>query len=139
MTSCWRHSCWLIPYRRQHSITVGAHANSRYVKGYSSCPFLGLVTICKYCLYFLYTTSILSESIFVILLATRRSAMKMPLFFNLCHISGGSMAKIKCPKCGKDATIISFGSGYIAACCGKVIYRGEKPKENKKNEEKKQS
>ncbi|MEN6615788.1 MAG: hypothetical protein ABFD12_04470 [Syntrophorhabdus sp.] len=29
---------------------------------------------------------------------------------------------VKCPHCGKDARIISFGHGHIAACCNYIIY-----------------
>lgn len=36
---------------------------------------------------------------------------------------------VKCPMCGNEVRVISFGSTFIAVCCGQVIYRGYKPPE----------
>lgn len=36
------------------------------------------------------------------------------------------MPTIKCPHCGKEVRIISFGGGYVAVCCDQVIYNGYK-------------
>ena len=49
------------------------------------------------------------------------------------------MATVKCPNCGKEVKIVSFGYGYIAICCGMILSNGsdELPKVEKKEEEKK--
>jgi hypothetical protein len=36
---------------------------------------------------------------------------------------------VKCPTCGSEVRVISFGSAFIAVCCGKIIYRGYRPPE----------
>lgn len=36
------------------------------------------------------------------------------------------MTKVKCPDCGKEVNIITFGNGLVAACCGKIIYRKDR-------------
>jgi hypothetical protein len=33
--------------------------------------------------------------------------------------------KMKCPQCGKMVQIIPYGDGYIATCCGKIIYNAK--------------
>jgi len=33
---------------------------------------------------------------------------------------------IPCPKCGKSARIRPYGDGYVATCCGQVIYNAKK-------------
>ena len=38
---------------------------------------------------------------------------------------------VKCPQCKKEAPVVHFGNGYIAVCCGKIIYRGDRPPEQK--------
>ena len=35
------------------------------------------------------------------------------------------MDTIKCPVCKRDVPIITFGDGYIATCCGKVLYNSK--------------
>jgi len=49
------------------------------------------------------------------------------------------MATVKCPNCGREVKIISFGYGYMAICCGMILYEGsdEPPEAEKKKEEKK--
>jgi len=50
-----------------------------------------------------------------------------------------NMATVKCPNCGREVKIISFGYGYMAICCGMIVYEGsdEPPEAGKKKEEKK--
>ena len=36
---------------------------------------------------------------------------------------------VKCPVCGSEVRVVSFGSAFLAVCCGKIIYRGYKPPE----------
>ncbi len=36
---------------------------------------------------------------------------------------------VKCPLCGNEVRVISFGSAFIAVCCGRIVYRGCKPPE----------
>lgn len=31
---------------------------------------------------------------------------------------------VKCPVCGNEVRVISFGSAFMAVCCGRIIYRG---------------
>ena len=38
---------------------------------------------------------------------------------------------VKCPQCKKEAPVIRFGNGYIAVCCKKIIYRGDRLPEQK--------
>ena len=33
---------------------------------------------------------------------------------------------MKCPECGKEVEIRMFGDGYVACCCGKIIYNSDK-------------
>ncbi len=33
---------------------------------------------------------------------------------------------IACPYCGKDVKLISFGSGWVGTCCGKVVYNSDR-------------
>jgi hypothetical protein len=33
---------------------------------------------------------------------------------------------MKCPKCQKDVRIRPYGDGYVAVCCGQVIYNAKK-------------
>ena len=49
------------------------------------------------------------------------------------------MATVKCPNCGREVKIISFGYGYMAICCGMILYNNsdESPKADKKKEDKK--
>ena len=42
---------------------------------------------------------------------------------------------VKCPQCKKEAPVIRFGNGYIAVCCKKIIYRGDRPPEQKDEKE----
>jgi hypothetical protein len=35
------------------------------------------------------------------------------------------MKKLICPKCQKEVKIIKFGGGYIAHCCGRILYNEE--------------
>jgi len=30
-----------------------------------------------------------------------------------------------CPRCGKEVKVIHFGLGYVAFCCGKVVYNSK--------------
>jgi uncharacterized paraquat-inducible protein A len=50
------------------------------------------------------------------------------------------MATVKCPNCGREVNIISFGYGYMAICCGMILYdsKDEPPKAEKKEEKKKE-
>jgi len=32
---------------------------------------------------------------------------------------------MKCPQCGKMVQIIPYSDGYIATCCGKIIYNAK--------------
>ncbi len=49
------------------------------------------------------------------------------------------MATVKCPYCGREVKILSFGYGYMAMCCGMIVYnnRDESPKAEKKEEKEK--
>jgi predicted RNA-binding Zn-ribbon protein involved in translation (DUF1610 family) len=29
---------------------------------------------------------------------------------------------VKCPRCGADVELVSYGSGFVAAHCGEIIY-----------------
>ena len=33
---------------------------------------------------------------------------------------------MKCPECGKEVEVRMFGNGYVACCCGKIIYNSDK-------------
>lgn len=32
---------------------------------------------------------------------------------------------MNCPKCGKKATILPYGGGYVAVCCGEAIHNAK--------------
>jgi hypothetical protein len=34
---------------------------------------------------------------------------------------------VKCPTCGNNVRVVSFGSAFLAVCCGRIIYRGSTP------------
>ncbi len=42
---------------------------------------------------------------------------------------------VKCPECKKEAKLISYGGGYVAECCGKLIYNSKKKPRVKCGEE----
>ena len=55
----------------------------------------------------------------------------MILAVHLHHLSPSNarryaMQTVKCPKCGREVYVIRYGNGYLAACCGRVLYSGEK-------------
>jgi endogenous inhibitor of DNA gyrase (YacG/DUF329 family) len=58
----------------------------------------------------------------------------IPMLYNL------GMVTVKCPNCGKEVKIIPFGYGYMAICCGMILYdsKDEPPKAEKKEEKKKE-
>ncbi len=33
---------------------------------------------------------------------------------------------IVCPYCGTSVTLISFGTGWVGTCCGKVVYNSKR-------------
>lgn len=39
---------------------------------------------------------------------------------------GKNSGNIVCPNCGKSVNIISFGSGWVGTCCGRVLYNSDK-------------
>ena len=43
------------------------------------------------------------------------------------------MTAIKCRFCGRKARIIPFGEGYVAVCCGRIIYNSYKLPQQDKN------
>ena len=60
----------------------------------------------------------------------------------IMRVSGGwylmkarNVPAVKCPQCKKEAPVVHFGNGYIAVCCGKIIYRGDRPPEQKDEKE----
>jgi len=34
--------------------------------------------------------------------------------------------KVKCPKCGAEVPLVRFGFGWVAHCCGEIIYNSDK-------------
>jgi len=44
---------------------------------------------------------------------------------NFLEYLTGEKQYMKCPKCGKDVRIIPYGYGYVASCCGKVLYNAK--------------
>lgn len=55
-----------------------------------------------------------------------RRAKKTASLVGKQHETQGIVATVRCQWCGKDARIVPFGYGYIAACCGHVIYSDRK-------------
>jgi len=33
---------------------------------------------------------------------------------------------MKCPECGEEVEVKMFGDGYVAYCCGNIIYNSDK-------------
>jgi hypothetical protein len=42
------------------------------------------------------------------------------------------MITITCPICGKEVAIIQFGFGYLAVCCGVILYDSPDPPQERK-------
>ena len=41
---------------------------------------------------------------------------------------------VRCGRCGEDVRVISYGYGYLAACCERIIYSGHSlPSRHKKD------
>lgn len=51
-----------------------------------------------------------------------RHAKKTTPFVLKQHRPQGVVATVRCQWCGKNARVIPFGYGYIAACCGHILY-----------------
>lgn len=52
----------------------------------------------------------------------------VPVFRDTMQLSAyRSMAKKKCPHCGKEVNIIPFGNRFIAVCCNEILYVGHEP------------
>lgn len=44
------------------------------------------------------------------------------------------MVKKRCPHCGKEVSIIPFGTRFIAVCCNQIIYVGHQPSSGEKQD-----